>query len=267
MSKEYLSRTDCRNIQIEILNTISAACEELNIHYYIAYGTLLGALRHKGFIPWDDDIDISLFREDYEKLLAYLKEEKSNTWLKVLDKDVDGYYYPFAKAVDNRTMAKMEDNTTSHGIWVDIFPLDNIPDNENEARRFLKSCLLLRSITIAMTTDFTAENLGKKRFIKRILSLLATVIGKNRIHNYYERLIIKYRECNCKSVACLSTPYTLHEQIERDFLAPIKEWTFEDQCFTGPKNASEYLKRIYGDYMTLPPEDKRRVHSITAWRV
>lgn len=267
MSKEYLSRADCRNIQIEILKTIASICEKLNIHYYIAYGTLLGALRHGGFIPWDDDIDISLFRKDYEKLISYLKEKKEYSWLQVLDKDNDSYYYPFAKAIDNRTLAKMEDNTTSHGIWVDIFPLDNVPDDENEASHFLKRCLFLRGLTIAMTTDFAAGNLGKKRFVKRILNVMSNVIGKKRIHNYYEQFITKYKGCNCKSVACLSTPYTLHEQIEKSVLEPTKEWKFEDQYFTGPQNADEYLRRIYGDYMTLPPEDKRRVHSITAWRI
>ena len=122
MKAEYLTKEECRNIELNILSAIAKICDDNNLKYFMCGGTMLGAIRHKGFIPWDDDIDIMLLRNDYERLVTILKKQKEYPWLQLLDSTVDGYYYTFAKAIDNTTCAKMEDNVTDHGLWVDIFP-------------------------------------------------------------------------------------------------------------------------------------------------
>ena len=134
MISNDLSNEEIREIQINLLETIKDICERYNIKYSLAYGTLLGAVRHKGFIPWDDDIDIFLQRPDYERLIDIISNQSEYYWLNVLDvRQKEDYYYPFAKAVDSRTLAKMADNTTPHGIWIDLFPIDHIPDKSRRA--------------------------------------------------------------------------------------------------------------------------------------
>ena len=119
-----IEQNEFREIQMCILDEIQRICKENNLKYSLAYGTLLGAVRHKGYIPWDDDIDICLLREDYEKLIAVLKDKNApghKEWLTLVDDTCDGYFYPFAKAYDNRTAVKMERHKGEMGIWVDIF--------------------------------------------------------------------------------------------------------------------------------------------------
>ena len=109
---------ELRKIQMNILDELKRICNENGLTYYLGSGSLLGAVRHKGYIPWDDDIDIWMVREDYDKLMNLLKDrdiEKAD-WFSLLDESTEGYYYPFAKAVDNRTELKMERHTDHHGI-------------------------------------------------------------------------------------------------------------------------------------------------------
>ena len=145
---------------MSILDEIQRICKENNLKYSLAYGTLLGAVRHKGYIPWDDDIDICLLREDYEKLIAILKDKNApghKEWLTLADDTCRGYYYPFAKAYDNRTTVKMERHKGEMGIWVDIFPLDGLPKSRFWEKAFVLYCSFLRVITLAITTDFNSK--------------------------------------------------------------------------------------------------------------
>ena len=267
MNKQLLNRKQCRDIQVDILNYIDEICKEMNIEYSLAYGTLLGAIRHKGFIPWDDDIDVLLMRKDYDELIIKLKQN-SNTKYRIIDNNINSnYYYPFAKIVDTGTIAKMEDNTTEHGIWVDIFPLDNLPDNRIKRWMYLKCCFIYRSIIIAMTTDFKASNLGKKKIVKYILNNIANMIGKNYIMKQYVAFIKVYIGQKTEYVGCLSSPYIGKEVFERNKIKLMNKILFEGREYSAIKEWDYYLRKLYGDYMTLPPIDKRRVHSITAWKV
>jgi len=155
-----IEQNEFREIQMCILDEIQRICKENNLKYSLAYGTLLGAVRHKGYIPWDDDIDICLLREDYEKLIAVLKDKNApghKEWLTLVDDTCDGYFYPFAKAYDNRTAVKMERHKGEMGIWVDIFPLDGLPKSRFWEKAFVLYCSFLRVITLAITTDFKSK--------------------------------------------------------------------------------------------------------------
>lgn len=268
MERKLISRDECKNIQVYLLEFLDIVCREYGLKYYLAYGTLLGAVRHKGFIPWDDDIDVFLMREDYEKLISLFQTKLlDDKRVFLLDGRVRGYYYPFAKLVDKSTVAKMEDNLTSHGIWIDIFPMDVVPEEEKKCERFLKTCTLLRATILSMTTDFHSQKLGKKYIPKKVLSVIASLIGKEKIYNAYINYIRKYEGKEEKYVACLSSPYIKKEKVEKRLLEEQQSFEFEGRTFTGPKNWDLYLKRLYGNYMELPPEKKRRIHSITAWKL
>lgn len=264
--KELLSREECRGIQMDILDQISKLCEKNNITYYLAYGSLLGAVRHKGFIPWDDDIDICLMREEYEKLLKILKTQKDIPWLGVIDGEVKDYYYTFAKAVDNRTVAKMEDNYTEHGIWVDIFPMDGVPENKILCKVFMNICFGMRAVILSMTTDFSGAEKGKKTMVKRILNQVAVILGKKRVYRLYDRLCRRYPCKTSLYVANLFSAYGARDRMKRARIVRSKVYPFEDRQYTGFADYEYYLSNLYGDYMKLPPEEKRRTHSIQAYR-
>lgn len=179
--KDIISREESKSIMLSIMDAIDEICKENGITYFITAGTLLGAVRHKGFIPWDDDIDIVLFRDDYDKLLSILKSQNKFSWLGIVGPDKKKYYYPFAKAVDNRTIAKQEDNTSEYGIWVDIFPLNAFPDSLKEQKIFMRNCQNLRAMILSMTTDFAHVQFNKKFLIKSVLKFLSLIVGKQTI--------------------------------------------------------------------------------------
>jgi len=273
MKNKLLTKNEYREIQLNILTSVANICKENNLSYFLAYGTLLGAVRHKGYIPWDDDIDIFLPRSHYNKLIKSLKQQSSYKWLSVLDIDKKGYYYPFAKVIDNRTRAKMKNNITDYGIWIDIFPIDKIPRDEKKCNNFLRKCFILRAVIISMTTDFNIYELlwekdGRaKKIAKIILNCIASIIGKENISQYYEKTITKYSKSKSEYVACLSSPYIRRERMLGKELFKSAEYEFEKRIFEGPKNYDMYLSKLYGNYMKLPPKKKRKVHNITAWQI
>lgn len=267
MNKNFISQNECKKIQLSILQQIDDICKSNHLNYYIAYGSLLGAVRHEGFIPWDDDIDIIMSRNDYRKFINFVKKqqvEKDNRFC-LIDSDKEGYYYPFAKVVDNRTVAKMEDNLTEHGIWVDIFPVDGLPDNNFVAKLHMNLCLFLRAVVISMTTDFKGSDFGSKMLMKKILNRLAKVVGMQRITRFEEKVMQKYSDKKTKYVACLFSAYGLKEKVEASVLFKTTMLSFEGMTVQAPENWDEFLSRVYGNYMELPPEEKRRAHQIEAW--
>lgn len=266
MAQEMISREECREIQINILEAVSTICKENDIKYSLAYGTLIGAIRHKGFIPWDDDIDICLLRRDYEKLTTILGSKTQYEWLSLEDNKEKGYYVPFAKAVDNRTIAKLESSHVTHGIWIDIFPIDNVPHNEWDARFFLKKINILRASVIAMTTNFQHSKLDKIYVEKRILSAGANIIGKRRIAMIYENAIKKYSDNITGYVGCLSSAYIEKERYPVSWFYDYIDVEFEGKSFMAIAKYDEYLSALYGNYMELPSIEKRINHRITAWR-
>lgn len=263
MTKKLLSPEECKSHILDIMVEIDRICNENEISYYMAYGTLLGAVRHKGFIPWDDDIDIIMMREDYNKLIKILKSNNNPSWLGVIDGDTPGYYYTFAKAVDNRTIAKHDDTHVEAGLWVDIFPWDAIPDDEIKRQRYLKSCHRQRNLILAMSSNFDQMVFSKKTVGKFILSLFATIVGRNRIYRYSNAFNQRYT--GTKYISCLTTPYTGRESFLKEDMVQSVKIEFEGQMFNAPQNWHLFLSQIYGDYMKLPPTEKRRTHNITAW--
>lgn len=267
---KIIDRNECKKIQLDILDEIVNICDRNSLQYYLSYGSLLGAVRHKGFIPWDDDIDICLFRKDYEQLIKILKSKKDNdipVWLDIIDGDVSEYYYTFAKAVDSRTIAKMEDNLTDHGIWIDIFPLDNLPDNQLLRGLFLHYCYFLRAVILAMTTDFLGTASGSKTYIKRLLNICAKSIGKKRVYNHYEKICRINKDNHSDYVGMLFSAYGVRDCVLREKVSKASTYTFEDRYYTGYANYDYFLSKMYGDYMKIPPVEKQRTHSIDAhWK-
>ena len=259
---------EIREIQMSILDNIAQICKENNLKYYLAYGSLIGSVRHKGYIPWDDDVDIAMVREDYDKLLSILKDKNSHktSWLTVIDDTAPDYYYPFSKAIDNRTEIKSDRHQGYQGIWVDVFPIDGLPSSMFKAKAFIFFCSFLRVVGLAMSTDFSSKTLSKwTLFYKRFFYALSVIIGKKRICRFVEWVFHRYKVHNSKLVAILFSGHNFDAIFEKDKLLPQAEYPFENRTYTSFQNYDAYLTQLYGDYMKLPSEEKRITHDFNAW--
>lgn len=261
-----LTSSEIKSIELNILKQFADFCEKNSLYYTLGYGTLLGAVRHKGFIPWDDDIDIYMPRKDYEKVLDLYKNNQSVGGLELLySTEENKYYYPFAKLCDPKTVAKMESNLTEHGIWIDIFPVDKVPEDRKKALKFHKRMRFLKRVVIAYTTDFKHRKLDKKTLPKIVFSAYGKIIGKKKITAKLEREAVQYNNTSSRYVCPIVFQTLLGgEMTETDFLTPVK-LQFEQYEFNAPTKYHEYLTSLYGDYMQLPPENKRETHQIIAY--
>ena len=257
---KMLKKDEIRKIQLSILEDIDKFCKKNHIQYFIGYGTMLGAVRHGGYIPWDDDIDICMSRDQYEKFINTF----SSSSLSVI-RDSSLLYYPFAKVVNNNTYVKMMDTKSNYGLWVDIFPLDKIPRNKITRKIFLQKCVVLRSLLLSGLTDFSTPSKVKHIKVKKFLAFIAKCFGLQRISIRYNKLVKRYTDIESDIVSVLSTPYILKEIIHIKSISNLTRYKFEHLDISGLKDYDSYLKTLYGDYMKIPPLEKRRNHQIIAW--
>lgn len=254
-----LSMSEVKNLEIGILDYIDNICKKHNLKYMLDYGTLLGAIRHKGFIPWDDDIDISMPRKDYEKLIEILSKEQSRYKLLCHELDSD-YIYEFAKVIDTHTILNetVTIGSNNMGVWVDIFPYDNIPKFKSMIHSLILFALMMRVFAVQPKFPekhsklfypcwIIARLIGYKCFLKMIHKLSTLSKNKNTPYIGYLPLISKHFYWN------------------KDMFEKLTEVEFEGKKYPGPQQYDSYLKDVYGDYMQLTPEDKRIPHPMEAW--
>ena len=263
-----LNNNQIKNIQLEILKTLTDYCDKNNLICYLSGGTMLGAIRHKGFIPWDDDIDLNMPRPDFEKLISLRNAEDFPEHLKLLDcYNSKDYIYPFVKIIDDRTYINEDEdyNDRTSGIWLDIFPMDSCPEDDDEYKKlckkmiFLKHCIYLSSIKF-----FKGVNIFKA-IVKIPFQLISKIIGGNRIANYINRIAKQYKYGNTKYTGCLIWGYGTRERfLSAGYEKPVKA-EFEGYEFDIPSNYDVYLRALFGDYMTLPPIEERVGHNIIAY--
>ncbi len=263
-----ISHEECQDVMMKILDEVVRICDKNGFRYSLAYGTLIGAVRHKGFIPWDDDIDIYLMRKDYDKLLSILKDPNSDTakWISVIDDTCKGYYYSFAKVVDNRTEVRMDRHVGNHGLWIDIFPLDNMPKSDFGAKSFIMFCSFLRVVALSLDTNFSSKTLSFGALLyKGFFNAITTVFGKKRFCRFMEWVFRLYKDKESDKVANLFTSYKFKGIFDKEKLTSLVPYPFETGKYMGFENYDYYLSRLYGDYMKLPPEEKRITHNFDAW--
>lgn len=252
---------EIKKAQLEILVYVDKICKENNIKYTIAYGTLLGAIRHKGFIPWDDDIDIMLVRDEYEKLLEVLYQHNGGRY-KVFSLRDKGYYFSFAKITDQKTVL-VEKNWPyfeGMGAFIDIFPVDYVKKNEIEIIT-KKAVYYTNQLQCCLTNIWYNSPNIMKRIVKYIIRLPKAMIARAKGEKYWKNQIdIFYKKCNDNVEAeCLGrlAAQPLPAIWNKEIFENYTEYTFEDYTFMGVKDYDKYLSSYYGDYMKLPPVEKR----------
>ena len=252
-----INTDELKKVQLEILDKVDEFCKKNKITYYLAGGTLIGAVRHKGYIPWDDDIDILIKREEYD---FFIKNFDLSNDLKVVSiENCTDYYLPFAKVINNKTILKEEVNSKVNlGVNIDIFPLDEInKDNFNNFYRNQKTLINL----------LTLKNISIKK--RGILKDLIIIGAKIFLLPFPKKILIKKinqnaQKYNGKNCNCLGELVLLmygngncwnKEYFDETILLP-----FENRKYSCPKEYDKILTNTYGDYMKLPPIEKQVTH-------
>ena len=248
--------------ELEILREIDRICKKYNIKYFLSWGSALGAVRHKGFIPWDDDIDVSMLWTDYIRFEEVCKTELGSKFYFQSNKENSDYWMPFNKIRLNNTSFMLENykHMNLHwGLSVDIFPIIPVP-RDDESRKKQKFYVNLYNKLI--TRSFILKNdIGKKISVAKIYF---KVIPRN-INEILKKICIKnitkYSLKECDKVAeLLSLDYTEKSIFDKKIFDEQIFVKFEGLDFPIPKRYDEYLRQIFDDYMKLPEEDKRVGH-------
>ena len=243
--------------QQEILDVIHDFCVHHNIRYSLAYGTLLGAVRHQSFIPWDDDLDVMMLREDYERFLALWETSGPQGYLLETDRTTDDYVNNFAKIrKDHTTFIQYEgERSEKHhkGIFVDIFPLDRC------AGGFVspKIQYLLFALNLLYNRGYTSGRGGWMGKAERLLLKIVPKSAYRRLSLFYGRLS---RSWNTNRMAELVSPCTfqdLRRFYPSNLFDEFTELPFHGKKYCAVKQYDTFLKIRYGDYMQLPPEEER----------
>ncbi len=251
-----------RKTQLEILRFLKKICMENNINYFLDSGTLIGAVRHGGFIPWDDDIDIGMARSEYERLIKIWKEtyedEKISYYLKC--KEIDKTCaMPFAKLCKKNTkIVEHETNGSSgtHGISIDIFPFDDIPEKES----FSFGIRLRIAKFLVVVSLYKNGYKGFKNRFRKILCGSFSWLPYHVINLFQYNTYTKYNNQMKKEMACyiFSRGYkSCHGDKEKVF-GKGNEIEFEGEMFSCPVDYDTYLRTQYGDYMKLPPKENQK---------
>ena len=251
-----------------MLKDFDIFCKKHDIQYFGVAGTLLGAVRHQGYIPWDDDLDIAILRKDYYKLLAY-KDELREKYT-IYSPECDDKYYNFVPILSlNHTkwVVPLAKDVFEPGILIDIFIYENIPDDPKEAQDFINKTYFYRNLYVMSRANFSLLVPGStavqkvKYGISRVSRFVMDRIDKegNIFRKKYLDLVNRY-EGKTSSYSLLADPYSKELSFTYDDIFPLKTLRFEDFDLPVQNNYEKWLINRYGDYMKLPPEEQRVNH-------
>ena len=273
---------ELRHLELEILDYVATFCDEHEITYWLDFGTLIGAIRHKGYIPWDDDIDISMMRADYERFMKLFNDEQtseSKYEMYCIENDHQ-YGLLFGKVQNNETIIyehrkiKNEHDTSElmkkkhRGVKIDIFIYDNVPDDKNEAERIFRKRDFYRKITeLRRKTRKPKGNLFRI-VCSYMLRCLCRIMFSPLPVNYFlvkaTKLFSKNESVPVKCVSCFTSWYSA--AIDKHVFDSFIDVEFEGRKYKAPIGYDELLRAYYGDYMQLPPVEERKLkHEIIAY--
>ena len=261
MRLHYKSNYDIHDLQQKILGNLMAldkVCREYGLRYYLWAGTMLGAVRHKGFIPWDDDIDVAMPRRDYEVLLAHCKEWMPYPY-KVIAPETDSKYpYPFAKIEDvTTTVMERPDFKYLEGVYVDIFPLDGFPADQNLQQQHYKRWKLWRHLLFMRCRDPFKHGYGPRSWFPWLIhQVFSLAFLQSKVKKYMTRYDLEQSE-----YMVAYDDNGINAIFPKQLLAATKAYDFEGRHYPGVDDYHTYLTINFGsDYMQLPPVEKRVQH-------
>lgn len=269
--RQFLTLDEIHAVELSLLLKFDAFCKDYGLRYSLAGGTLLGAVRHKGFIPWDDDIDLCMPRPDWDRLVQIAQKD-------AIPKETGFEARPFfmtelsdtplLKVVDPHWMVQAEAENEETNLWLDVIPVDGLPSDERDLSRLYSKARVLRKSLMIGTS--TAES-GHSRARRAFKYITGPVLRAFNAVKYLGRAL----DVLARKIPYGSTPYVgvltwgLYGTGERVPLAGFEKMVgleFEGREFSCMSCWDEYLSGIYGDYMQLPPEDQRVTHGMKVWK-
>lgn len=250
-----ISIEESKNIQLEIMQVVHDFCTANNIQYSMCAGTLIGAIRHKGFIPWDDDIDIFMLRDEYNRFISTFKDSSGVYILHSLEND-NSYCYPYAKVEDARTVMYENVEGPKLGIAIDVFPVDNCCNTKEDSVRFIKKVSRYKLLYKGKLVRPGKNNSFFKKVA--IVGVKMLVLGFS-LRELAEKVsvVCQTQKSDSKYVATVVAGYGLGEIQLRTAFSEYLQLPFENHIFNAIKNYDFYLRNVYGDYMQMPPENQR----------
>lgn len=244
---------ESKKLMLDILINVASFCDYHDIKYSLGYGTLIGAIRHKGFIPWDDDIDIIMMRDDYERFVSTYKDER----YKIISGE-EQINHTHIRISDSKTVLKYTKPTAQStlykaGLWIDVFPIDKVPDSQIDFKKFKNR--ITKLCELRLFGDVGSYNTYKGRIAKTIVKRSSGILRK-----YIYRNMVRYNKKDTQTVANLALYYSRVPPFPIQYMSDYIDVEFEGHSFKAISQYDSWLKGIYGDYMQLPPEDERVAH-------
>lgn len=260
MSKRILSLKEVQDIELDILEYVHNICIKNDIKYFVDFGTLLGAVRHKGFIPWDDDLDISLARDEYEKLYSVLEKENHPHYKIISYKNCKEYPFPYFRVFDNRTYRdhNLRYKNLQLGTCIDVFPYDGYVEKTEDKNNIID---LNRKRKLSVYNFTGIKN--KNYFLKNIPRFLGLLLYKTtKVSDWNKKIDEKSKKVNLKNseYCCCSVIHEFKKDatLKTEWLYDLTDVEINGKIFKAPSHYKEFLTYEFGDtYMQLPPEDQR----------
>lgn len=257
-----------QQVDLEIAKAVVQICEKHELTYYMLGGTMLGAVRHQGFIPWDDDIDLGLPRDDYERFLQIAQAELPETYRVVNYRNTPSFQYYITRVVDTDTKVIEErignDNMYTHAS-IDLFPIDGTPNNRLLRNVYYFRVLFHRAM-MALCYKDSIDRQRPRSFPEQVLLFIMERLPVEKFTNparekeAIDRLLRKHSVGGSRYIGNIMGAYRTREIVPAEYYGQGKFYRFEDTELRGLERADEYLRYTYGDYRKLPPPEKRKTH-------
>ena len=270
MTREYTKEEldKIHSLGEKTLGEFIRICEKYHLSYFAISGTAIGAVRHGGFIPWDDDVDVFMPRPDFNKLIELWEQGLTTEGYVFEFVSGDASYPALVKFGNSKIFVKEHYAAKVNNLWVDVIPVDGMPAKDEEAAVLIGRATKLRRLFLMSRADMKEGTTPLKRAVKRIAIPLMSLFDAQRLlGRSLDRLGQKIQFGSTGYAGCVTWGlYGAGERYKDDAFDQLTTVEFEGHQFPAICYWDEYLTGIYGDYMQLPPEDKRKTHNITAWR-
>lgn len=267
--KQFLNLKDIQAEELKIFKYFIHFCEKHEITYYLAGGSMLGAIRHKGFIPWDDDIDVYVPRKDFEKLISLHKEYDADTTYELATYRLGNLNRAYARVFNKSIHLEKEylDDEFDKFLWMDIFPLDGLPSSKEEQKKIYQKIKMYRKMLAWKTSRFGKGKTFAAKVIKPFVKLLLLPISIDSIIKKIDKIATANPIEESEYVGEITLGlHGVGEVNPKDSYLPTIDVEFEGMMVKGTRGYDRYLSGKYGDYMVIPEKKYQEDHSIKVWR-